>query len=144
MTTPAHQFDPELEGPKPEGSQIEGSKIEGMAHGPDNLHADSSTAARAQLVSRTHRVVRERAQTLSSQRSRRRGLWIPMTISAAFLVILCTAIWALLDQYELTLNGVPDASSQILLFLLWFFPVSAAILALAWAHRSRIDRGSFQ
>lgn len=102
-----------------------------------------SMTARAQLVNRTHRIVRERAQSLKSQRSRGRSLWIPMAISAAFLLILCTAIWSLLDQYELTPNGVPDASSQIFIFLLWFFPVSAAILALAWAHRTRADRESF-
>lgn len=105
---------------------------------------DASTAARARLVNRTHRIVRERAQTLKSQRSRNRGLWIPMIVSAAFLLILCTAVWSLLDQYELTHNGVPDASSQIFLFLLWFFPASAAILALAWAHRTRADRESFE
>ena len=104
--------------------------------------SDALTAARTQLVNRTHRIVRERAQMLKSQRSRRRSLWIPMAISGAFLVILCTAVWSLLDQYELTHNGVPDASSQIFIFLVWFFPASAAILALAWAHRTRADRES--
>ena len=104
----------------------------------------TSTAARARLVNRTHRIVRERAQRLKVQRSRGRSLWIPMSISAAFLLILCTAIWSLLDQYELTPTGIPDASSQIFIFLLWFFPVSAAILALAWAHRSHVDRESVE
>ncbi len=104
--------------------------------------AVSGDAARVQLVNRTHRIVRERAQSLKSQRSRGRSLWIPMAISAAFLLILCTAIWSLLDQYELTPTGIPDASSQIFIFFLWFFPVSAAILALAWAHRAHADRES--
>lgn len=108
----------------------------------DDAQAASSMAARVQLVNRTHRIVRERAQNLKSQRSRGRSLWIPMAICGAFLMILCTAIWSLLDQYDLTPNGVPDASSQIFIFLLWFFPVSAAILALAWAHRTRADRES--
>ncbi len=105
----------------------------------DDAEAASSMAARVKLVNRTHRIVRERAQNLKSQRSRGRSLWIPMAICGAFLMILCTAIWSLLDQYDLTPNGVPDASSQIFIFLLWFFPVSAAILALAWAHRTRAD-----
>ena len=100
----------------------------------------ASTAARAQLVNRTHRVVRERAQSMKFQRSRGRSLWIPMAISASFLLILCTAVWSLLDQYEITPTGIPDASSQIFIFLLWFFPVSSAILALAWAHRAHADR----
>ena len=103
-----------------------------------------STAARAQLVNRTHRIVRERAQLLKSRRSRGRSLWIPMAVSAAFLVILCTAIWSLLDQYELAPTGIPDASDQIFIFLLWFFPVTAAILALAWARRAHGDRESME
>ena len=103
---------------------------------------EASTVARAQLVNRTHRVVRERAQSIQSRRSRDRSLWIPMAVCAAFVLILCTAVWSLLDQYELTPTGIPDASSQIFIFLLWFFPVTAAILALAWAHRAHTDRES--
>ena len=137
MTTPGHQSEPEIVGP-----EIETPRTRSISHGKDTPAADTTTAARAQLVNRTHRVVRERAQTMKSQRSRRRSLWIPMAVSAAFLLILCTAIWSLLDQYELTPNGVPDASSQIFVFLLWFFPTSAAILALAWAQRTRADGGS--
>ncbi len=120
------------------------SKTTALFEGLGNSGANASTAARSRLVNRTHRIVRERAQALKSQRSRRRSLWIPLGVSAAFLVILCTAVWSLLDQYELTHNGVPDASSQIFLFLLWFFPTSAAILALAWANRTRADRESRQ
>ncbi len=102
----------------------------------------ASTAARVELVNRTHRIVRERAQALKSQRSLGRSLWIPMAISAAFVLILSTAIWSLLDQYDLAPTGIPDASSQIFIFLVWFFPVSAAILALAWARRAHGDRES--
>ncbi len=104
----------------------------------------SSVAASARLVNRTHRIVRERAQSLRSQRSRGRSLWIPMAVSAAFLLILCTAIWSLLDQYEIAPTGIPDASSQIFIFLLWFFPASAAILALAWSRRTHPDRESIE
>lgn len=116
------------------------SRLDATAPQP-NLHVNSTpetaaAAARAGVVNRTHRVVRERAQSLRTQRSRSRSLWAPMAICAAFLLILCTSIWSLLDQYELTPTGIPDASSQIFIFLLWFFPVSAAILALAWAHRT--------
>ena len=112
--------------------------------GPEHTisFAGPSTAARAELVNRTHRVVRERAQSLQSRRSRDRSLWIPMAVCAAIVLILCTAVWSLLDQYDLTPTGVPDASSQIFIFLLWFFPVTAAILALAWAHRAHTDRES--
>ena len=106
--------------------------------------AEPSMAARARLVNRTHRIVRERAQSIQSRRSRDRSLWIPMAICAAIVLILCTAVWSLLDQYDLTPTGIPDASSQIFIFLLWLFPVTAAILALAWAHRAHADRDSLR
>ena len=111
---------------------------------PEAFSNGNSTAARAKLVNRTHRIVRERAQSLESRRLRGRSLWIPMAICAAFLLILCTAIWSLLDQYDLSPTGIPDASSQIFVFLLWFLPISAAILALAWAHRAHTDRESME
>lgn len=106
--------------------------------------SSTATAARTQLVNRTHRIVRERAQAIQSQRSRGRSLWIPMAICAAFLLILCTAIWSLLDQYEMTPTGIPDASSQIFIFLVWFLPVTAAILALAWARRAHSENESVE
>ncbi len=106
---------------------------------PDKL-AYGSLTARAALVNRTHRVVRERAEDLHAQRSHGRSLWLPMGLCAAFVVILCSAIWSLLDQYELNPTGIPDASSQLLVVLLWFLPVSAAILAVALRHRARADR----
>ncbi len=47
------------------------------------------------------------------------------------------AVWSLLDQYELAPTGIPDASNQMLVFLLWFLPVTAALLAAAWVRRTR-------
>ncbi len=93
--------------------------------------------ARAALVNRTHRVVRERASTLAARRSRARSLWIPLGVCSALLVILCTAVWTVLDQYDVTPNGVPDASSQFMVLLLWFLPVSMSLLALVLFRRSR-------
>lgn len=100
----------------------------------------SSAVAPASLVNRTRRVVRERAIRLQVRRNRMRSLMLPMLLSAAILVILCTAVWSVLDQYDLTPNGIPDASSQMLVFALWFVPVSAGTLALLWFRRSR-DQG---
>lgn len=111
-----------------------------MAHEsvPMQLQRISVTADTV-LVSRTHRVVRERAQQLRTKRSRARSLWLPMGLCAAFVVILCSAVWSLLDQYELSPTGIPDASSQLLIVLLWFLPVSAAIVAVALSRRGRED-----
>jgi hypothetical protein len=93
--------------------------------------------ARASVVNRTHRVVRERAKTLAARRSRIRSLWIPLAVCSSLFVIICTAVWSALDAYDVTSNGVPDASNQFLVLCLWFFPVSMALLALVLFRRSR-------
>ena len=85
----------------------------------------------------THRVVRERAKALAARRNRIRSLWIPLAICSSLFVIICTAVWSALDAYDVTPNGVPDASNQFLVLCLWFFPVSMALLALVLFHRAR-------
>ena len=97
--------------------------------------------ARATLVNRTHRVVREHAERLNSRRAQR-SIWLPVALCAGFILILCTAIWSLLAQYDLNPTGIPDASSQMLVVLLWFLPVSAVILALVLGERLRNDAES--
>jgi hypothetical protein len=93
--------------------------------------------ARASVVNRTHRVVRERATMLAVRRSRIRSLWVPLAICSSLFVIICTAVWNVLDAYEVTPNGVPDASNQFLVLCLWFLPVSMALLALVLFRRTR-------
>jgi hypothetical protein len=99
--------------------------------------ADLNTSARASVVNRTHRVVRERAKTLAARRSRIRSLWIPLAVCSSLLVIICTAVWTVLDQYDVTPDGVPDASNQFLVLCFWFFPVSMALLAVVLFRRAR-------
>lgn len=96
-----------------------------------------NTAARASVVNRTHRVVRERAGMMAARRSRVRSLMIPAVVSSALLVILSTAGWRVLEQYDLNPNGVPDASNQIWVLLVWFLPVSMALLAMVLFRRLR-------
>lgn len=103
---------------------------------------DANMAARASIVNRTHRVVRERAKKMESRRSRVRSLWIPLTICSAFFLMICYAVWTLLDGYELIPTGVPDASEQFLVLLLWFLPVSMALLVTVWFRRMRKGPGS--
>ena len=99
--------------------------------------ADLDMSARASVVNRTHRVVRERAKTLAARRSRIRSLWIPVAVCSSLLVIICTAVWSALDAYDVTPTGVPDASNQFLVLCLWFFPVSMALLAVVLFRRAR-------
>jgi hypothetical protein len=98
---------------------------------------DASAPARASVVNRTHRVVRERAATMAAQRNLVRSLWVPLAVCSSLLVIICTAVWSALDAYDVTPNGVPDASNQFLVLCLWFLPVSMALLAVVLFQRAR-------
>ena len=93
--------------------------------------------ARASVVNRTHRVVRERATKMAAQRSQARSLWIPLAVCSSLLLIICTAVWSALEAYDVTPGGVPDASNQFLVLCLWFLPVSMALLALVLFQRTR-------
>jgi hypothetical protein len=99
--------------------------------------AIGNVSARASVVNRTHRVVRERAKTIAARRSKVRSLWIPMAVCSSLLVIICTAVWTALDQYDVTPSGVPDAGNQFLVLCLWFLPVSMVLLAVVLFHRVR-------
>jgi hypothetical protein len=99
--------------------------------------SDANTPARASVVNRTHRVVRERAKTMAARRSRVRSLWIPLAVCSSLLVIICTAVWSALDAYDVTPSGMPDASNQFLVLCLWFLPVSMALLAVVLFQRAR-------
>ena len=98
--------------------------------GADRLREDTAHVA---VVNRTHRIIREQALSMQEQRNRRRELWIPLSISSAVLLVLCYAMWGLLASYDLTPTGIPDASDQVMLYLLlWSLPVAAAVLGLFW------------
>ena len=101
------------------------------------MAANTNATAGAHLVNRTHRVVRERAKLLQARRSKVRSLWIPLAVSSALIVIFCSAIWSVMDEYEPAPTGVPDSRYQIFILLLWFFPVSASLLGMVWFSRSR-------
>jgi hypothetical protein len=94
-------------------------------------------AARAQVVNRTHRVVREQALVMREQQSRRRSLWAPLLICSSMMMIICYAIWGMMDGYDITPTGIPDASDQMMILLMWSLPVTAFVLGLVWIKRGR-------
>lgn len=94
-------------------------------------------AARASVVNRTHRIVRERARSQSDRRRRVNSLWIPLAVCSALVIIISSGAWMILAQNDLSPSAIPDASDQMLVFLVWFFPVSAALLAMVWVKRTR-------
>lgn len=101
---------------------------------PTAFSQDSGTA-RSAVVNRTHRIIREQAVKMQEERKRSRSLWVPIFISSTLLLVICYAVWANMAGYDLTPNGVPDASDQVLLFLLWSLPVTVVLLGLIWLRR---------
>ncbi len=97
--------------------------------------------ARASVVNRTRRVIHDEALRMQQDRSRSRGLWLPLGICSALLLVISYAIWGTLAGYDLTPTGIPDASDQMLfLILLWSIPVAAVALGLVWFRRGRGGR----
>ncbi len=91
-----------------------------------------NTVASAAMVNRTHRVVRERAKSLQARRNKMRSLWIPLAVSGGLLLVIISAIWMILDEYELIPNGLVDANQQLLVLLMWCLPLSVVLLAVVW------------
>jgi hypothetical protein len=101
---------------------------------------ESNTNARASVVNRTHRVVREQALDMREQQERKRSLWVPLAIFSVLLPLICYAAWAVLEGYdEFTSTGIPDASDQLAVMMMWFIPVTALVLGTVWLKRSRMN-----
>jgi hypothetical protein len=95
--------------------------------------------ARAGVVNRTHRVVRQRAKAMQARRSRARGLMVPLVICSVLLILTAVAVWSGLYQYQaaeaaevvqadVVALATSDANNHFLVVLLWFVPVSIALL----------------
>ena len=98
-------------------------------------------ASRASVVTRTHRVVRERARTMQAQRSRNRALLVPLLVASALVLIMVSAFWAMFDEYELTPASLADSRFHLPILVIWFLPVTGALLIVALVRRlhSRSD-----
>ncbi|HEV2646542.1 MAG TPA: hypothetical protein VGU46_09280 [Acidobacteriaceae bacterium] len=99
---------------------------------------------RGDVVNRTHRVVRERAQAMQARRSRARGLMVPMAICAVLLVLMAGGMWSGLYQNPAVVETLQsdvaalttlDASRESMVALMWFVP---ACLAVAGAVLLRV------
>jgi hypothetical protein len=108
---------------------------------------DVRTAARAGVVNRTHRVVRQRAKVMQARRSQVRSLMVPLIICSVLLILTCFAVWSGLYQYQaseaaeavqadVAALAASDANDQFLVVLLWFVPVSMALLGTIWFRRT--------
>lgn len=110
---------------------------------PASQNEFATPALRGSVVSRTHRVVRERARAMEERRSRARSLLLPILVSSVLLVLSSLAVWTGLYQYQAVENveadvtSFADANNHFLVVLLWFVPVSLAVLSALWVRRSR-------
>jgi hypothetical protein len=102
-------------------------------------------AARAGVVNRTHRVVRERAKVMQEKRSRDRSLMLPLGLCSALLIVTILAVWTGFYEYqaaEIVQGDVAawaaiEATNHFLVVMLWFVPVSIVLMVTVWVRRSR-------
>jgi hypothetical protein len=98
-----------------------------------------AVVARAGVVNRTHRVVRQRARVMQARRSRARSLMVPLILCSVLLILTAVAVWSGLYQYQaaeaaeavqadVAALATSDANNHFLVVLLWFVPVSIALL----------------
>jgi len=112
--------------------------------------ASLGTVARAGVVNRTHRVIRHRAKVIKARRTHVRGLMAPLILCSVLLLLTVAAVWSGLYQYQaaeavqadVAALAVSDATNHLLVVLLWFVPVSIAVLGTFLLRRSRsgVDR----
>jgi hypothetical protein len=112
------------------------------------------TGARASVVNRTHRVVRQRAKVMQARRSHVRGLMVPLILCSILLILTAVAVWSGLYQSQaaeaaeavqadVVALATSDANNHFLVMLLWFVPVSIAVLGTIVFRRFRgADHGT--
>ena len=121
----------------------------------DSRGENAAAVVRGDVVNRTHRVVRQRAQVMQARRSRVRGLMFPLALCSVLLILTAVAVWSGLYQYQaaeaaemvqadVAALAASDANNHFLVVLLWFVPVSIAMLTAVWVRRVRngADRGA--
>jgi hypothetical protein len=106
----------------------------------------TSFQARAAIVNRTHRVVRERAAAMQARKRTSRDLIVPFAICSVVLILLVGALWSLVDEGGLTgwenlwkhvMEFGSDAGSSMSLILVWFLPLSVITAAIVLLRRNR-------
>jgi hypothetical protein len=102
-------------------------------------------AVRSGVVNRTHRVVRERAKMMQEKRNRDRSLMLPLVLCSALLLLAAFAVWSGLYQYQgaetvqadVAALATSETTDHFLVVMLWFVPVSIALMVTVWVRHSR-------
>jgi hypothetical protein len=101
--------------------------------------------ARAAVVNRTHRVIRERAVAMQARKRTVRDLIVPVVLCSALLLMIATAVWTLADElhaendtagvWKHVLEFGGDAGSSMSILLVWFLPLSVITAAIVLLRR---------
>ncbi len=99
-----------------------------------------NNGARAEVVSRTHRVVRQRAHAINSRREFARSLWIPLMLCSVLLLTLGYGGWTMMSPIDAgsdpaILSSEPGSLMPVL--LMWFLPLTIAAGAVMWFRSVR-------
>lgn len=102
--------------------------------------------ARGTVVNRTHRVVRQRAKVIKARRSHVRSLMLPLVVCSVLLILSAIAVWSGLyeTQAQAATEAMQDVAAwtawdvndEFLVVLMWFVPVSLALLGTVWLRRA--------
>jgi uncharacterized integral membrane protein len=102
----------------------------------------TESSMRTSVVNRTHRVVRERARTMQAQKSRNRALWAPILVASSLIIVLISAFWLMFDEYEMLADNATDGKFHLPILLIWFLPVTGALLIMAVMKRFKSGSGN--
>jgi hypothetical protein len=112
----------------------------------EDRHSSASFQARAKIVNRTHRVVRERAAAMQARKRRVRDLIVPVAVCSVLLLLIASAVWTVADEglagfeggiwRRITQFGA-ETGSSISIVLVWFLPLSVITAAIVLLRRSR-------
>ncbi|MEG9431375.1 hypothetical protein [Terriglobus sp. ADX1] len=101
--------------------------------------------ARAAVVNRTHRVIRQRANAMRERKRTTRDLIVPFVVCSALLLFIAAAVLHVTDESISDIAGIwkrivdlgADAGSEVSLLLLWFLPLSVITAAVVLLRRNR-------
>ncbi len=107
--------------------------------------------ARAAIVNRTHRVIRERAAAMQARKRTFRDLIVPCLVCSVLLLLIAGAVWTVADEglsgwegglWKRVLDLGSDAGSSISILLVWFLPISVITAAVVLLRKSRTQTRS--
>lgn len=102
-----------------------------------------NAAAPAELVNRTHRVVRHRATAMKARRSYVRSLLVPLALCSVLLALAGVGVWTGMYQNDAAgaiqdvAAGNTDTTNHLLVAMLWFVPLTLVLLVAVWVRHVR-------